>query len=88
VEAALGSMQVPLIAKHPADRSKPLSAVEVAPDVICRDPPVIVIPSLEMRPPNVEPPVKVEVPVSVARIVPPDTSRPEVEKSPADERPP
>jgi len=52
------------------------------------DPPVIDIPSDVVSAPRVMPPVKVDVPVSVARIVPPDTSRPEVEKSPADESPP
>ena len=74
--------QTPLLAKHPALMSTPLLEVEVAEDVICKEPPETSIPSEVLNPPNVEPPVNDEVPASVERIVPPDIVRPRVDWRP------
>ena len=57
-------MQPREVAKQPADREKPLLREEVALEVREREPPVMVMPEAEVRPPLVEilmPPVKVEV---------------------------
>ena len=54
--------QVLFIAKHPAERLKPLLAVEVAPEVISKSPPEIVNPDEVAKNPGATSPVyKVEV---------------------------
>ena len=72
--------QVPPEAKHPAERLKPLLAVEVAPEEIKIFPPEIVNPLDEESPPaliDATPPAKVEVPLfpwMVVVAVPPTVS--------------
>ena len=70
VEGLPPATQLPEIAKHPPEMSKPLVEVVVAPEVILRDPPVIVRPPEEERPAVTKPPANVEVAVPELLIAP------------------
>ena len=92
--AAVVPMQFPFMEKHPAVRSKPLLHVEVAPDVLAIDPPVIVMPLEDESPVTEMPPVNVEVPADVTctrpdeSILPPVIVIPLLEARPPVEMPP
>ena len=73
---AFTPMQVPLIAKQPALKSKPLSAVLVAPDDSWNEPPVIESPDDDSRPSAVIPELKVEEAESCA---PPTFNTPRID---------
>ena len=61
--SALDEMQFPEeSSKQPAESAMPLSNEEVAPDVSCKEPPVILMPCDEENPAVERPPVRVDVP--------------------------
>ena len=76
------------IVRPPPVMDRPPFVVEVAPDVMLREPPERVMPFDDERPTNESPPLQVDVEFEVERIEPPERVMPFDEASPADESPP